>query len=409
MTSPGLSWVAPTLAALAIGIRFATLALFTAAAPVATLAAVLWATTVSQLVARFIDGGVPSLLRVAGHRRSVQRAIASWWVWLAYAFVSGVGAVCAISLLRFALEGSNVSVPLWAAVIYCVSVALNNIVLQVQFSADNGLGLVLTMLVPPLLPLIIGGGVLLADRSGLDGPGHLFLIYVAGDFMLTAGSLITLLKGRFGRARSLRLRLLWRVIRICNVVQFLGGAWSAGLIKTLSQKSERLFAVALLSAEAYVAVNYLLAARDALANLSGLSLYRHFNAVLRGQNDVVVVRLRSWTWAILGASAIGAVALWGILVAALPLIPLRWLSSTAPLLAVMAAGIVPFLHVNLLASMSIATGTQRVNLACQITMVWSMIVCQMIALSSGWNAFIGAGAFVAACIVGLLASRWSHP
>jgi TctA family transporter len=72
----------------------------------------------------------------------------------------------------------------------------------------------------------------------------------------------------------------------------------------------------------------------------------------------------------------------------------------------MAAGIVPFLHVNLLASMSIATGTQRVNLACQITMVFSMIVCQMIAWSSGWNAFIGAGPFVAACIVGLLAPRW---
>ncbi|MEN9760300.1 MAG: hypothetical protein RI906_126 [Pseudomonadota bacterium] len=406
MSSPSLSWLAPTFAALAIGLRFAALALFTVAAPLATLATVLWATTVSQLVARFIDAGLPSLLRVAGHRRSVRRAIASWRVWLAYAVITGVGALCAISLIRFAPWGSNINVPLWMATMYCVSVALNNIVLQLQFSADNSVGLGLTMLVPPLLPLMVGGSVLLADRSGLAAPGHLFVIYVAGDLTLTVGSLIALLRGRFGHKRSLRLRLLWRAIRWRNVLRFLGGAWFAGLIKTLSQKSERLFAVALLSAEAYVAANYLLAARDALANLSGLSLYRYFNSVLRGQDDVVGARLQSWTWPMLGISAIGAAALWGTLVVSLPLIPLRLFDSAAPLLAVMAAGIVPFLHVNLLASMSIATGTQRVNLACQITMVFSMIVCQMIAWSSGWNAFIGAGPFVAACIVGLLAPRW---
>jgi len=363
---------------------------------------------VSQLVARFIDAGLPSFLRVAGHRRSVRRAIASWRVWLAYTVITGAGALSAIALIRVAPWGSNIIVPLWMAAMYCVSVALNNIALQLQFNADNRIGLGLTMLAPPLLPLLVGGSVLLADRNGLAEPDRLFLIYVAGDLMLTVGSLVALLKGRLGHNRSLRVRLLWRSIRWRKVLHFLSGAWFAGLIKTLGQKSERLFAVVLLSADEYVAVNYLLAARDALANLSGLSLYRHFNSVLRGQDDVVGVRLQSWTWPMLGISVVSAAALWGILAASLPLIPLSSFDSALPLLAVMAAGILPFLHVNLLASMSIANLTQRVNLACQITMVLSMSVCQVLAWSSDWITFIGAGPFVAASIVGLLAPRWSR-
>ncbi len=408
MSSPNLSWRTPIFAASAIGLRFAALALFTVAAPLATLATVLWATTVSQLVARLIDAGLPSLIRNAGHRNSIRRALTSWRVWLAYTVFTSVGAVCAISLIRIAPWSDNINVPLWMAVMYCVSVALNSVILQLQFSADRSLGLGLTLLVPPLLPLLVGCGVLIIDKNGLAAPGNLFFVYVAGDLALSFGSLISLLMGRFGHTRSLRWRLLWHSIRWRIVLRFLSGAWFAGLIKTLGQKSERLSAVAILSSEAYIAVNYLLAVRDALANLAGLSLYRHFNSVLRGKDDMVGVRLQSWTWPLLGISAIGAALLWGILVAILPLIPLHSFNFPALLLALLAAGIVPFLHVNLLASMSIASGGQRVNLASQIILVLSMSVCQVLAWSSGWIAFIGAGSFVAASIGGLLVPRWSR-
>lgn len=408
MSLPNISWLAPTFAASAIGLRLAALALFTATAPLTTLATVLWATTVSQLVARFIDVGLPSLLRIAGHRKLVRRAISSWRVWLAFTVVSGVGALCAISLIRTAPWSSNINVPLWMAAMYCVSIAFNNVILQLHFNADRSLGLGLTMLVPPLLPLLIGASVLISDKNGLAAPDQLFLVYVAGDFALTVGSLIVLLRKQFWHTRSLRLRLLWRSIRLQNVLNFISGAWFSGLIKTIGQKSERLFAVALLSSEAYIIVSYVLASRDALTNISGLSLYRHFNSVLRGQDDVVGSRLQSWTWPMLTMSAIGATVLWATLVAALPLIPLRSFGFSAPLLAVMTFGIIPFLHVNLLASMSIATGGQRVNLASQVTMVLSMGVCQLLAWLSGWIAFIGAGPFVAAFIIGLLAPRWTR-
>lgn len=408
MSAPRLSWSAAAYAAAAIGLRFAALAVFTFIAPRSTLAVVLWATAVSQLAARVVDAGLPSLLRIASYHRLAQRAVAAWQVWLVYAMFIGLGAAGVITLFKTATWSISATVPSWMMALHCTSVALNNMVLQLQFSAERSVGIAWTLLAPPLLPLLIGASTLAVYGNGFSAADRLFLAYVAGDLALTLGSFVALLRGRFGHMRSPRLRLLWRVLRRPGILRFIGAAWFAGLVKTMGQKTERLFAVALLSADAYIAVSYVLAARDALANVSGLSLYRRFNAVLRGQEVVDGARLQTWTWPVLGIASIGATALWAALAAGLEYIPVRPFESAAALMAILVAGVIPFLHVNLVAQMSTALRTQRVNLACQVSMVLSMCIGQALAWSSGWVPFIGTGPFLAASVVGLLAARWSR-
>jgi hypothetical protein len=238
-------------------------------------------------------------------------------------------------------------------------------------------------------------------ENALDAANHLFLAYVSGDLVLCICSLLFLTRGQCKNAASMRFNFLWRSVKCRNISRFLIAAWLGGLVKTLGQKAERLLSIALLSAEAYVAVNYLLAIRDALANVSGLAVYRYYNRILFSKKDAITARLYVWIWPMLLLATMGIVVLWYYLSILIDHLPASPFESTAPLVAILIAAVIPFIYVNIIAQMSTAMGSQRVNLNYQIVLVISIIACQLLANLSGWTPFIGIGPFLAALIIGI--------
>jgi hypothetical protein len=188
-------------------------------------------------------------------------------------------------------------------------------------------------------------------------------------------------------------------------LRFLIAAWSSGIVKTLGQKVERLVAVSFLSPEAYVAVNYALAMRDAIANVAGLSLYKRFNAMmtwpLAGDARDLQLELLRATWRVLFFSLTTGIACWGLASWLMPLLPIRPFESSATLVAVLVSAILPFVHVNVIGQMSTARRVQRMNLLCQLVMVAGMLLCQGAAWLSGFTPLIGLGPHIAAIVVAL--------
>lgn len=379
----------PAIAALAIVLKFAVLAAFTALSPVTILAEVLWAVTLVQVFARVVDLGLPSLMRIVLVRplgQCVARKPAVWFIYFTYAALA-----CGLLTLPFYyFSDSAAEIPIVLMAVHGACLALNNMVLARQLAEERP-AIAWNQLVPHVLPLAVVAIEATWSRNLFHDTMHVYGFYAAGDFLIAVVSLYGAYKLR--GLRTAPIRRLFRTLKSAGTPRFLALSWCSQLAKLFSQKAERLLAFGFLSAEAYLVASYVLAIRDGISGVAGMAMYKQFNHVLRKQwrraSDPIASRLFWPTLIMVVTAAAAAVVLWQILPSLLQFIPAYRFDGDDISIAIMTAAIIPFIYLQLVGQISVAERSQSFNFFCQSASLLCMLAAQ------GSVAYFGADIAVA--------------
>jgi hypothetical protein len=389
----------PLIAALAIVLRFAVLAAFTALSPVTILADVLWAVTLVQVLARVVDLGLPSLMRIVLLRRVGRRTAESPVMWFIY-FTYCAGACAVLTLPVYLLSDSRADVPIVLMTLHGACLALNNMVLARQLAQDRP-AIAWNQLVPHVLPLLVVGVEALWSRQLFEDTTHVYAFYAAGDFLLAGVSLWAAYRLR--GLRTAPIRRLFKTLKTSGTPRFLALSWCSQLVKLFNQKTERLLAIGFLSAEAYVVTSYILAMRDGISGVAGMAMYKQFNQVLRRHwrraTDPIASRLFVPTLLMLVTSVLTAVALWWMLPSVLRFLPAYRFDSDALSIALMLAGIVPFIYIQIIGQISVAERSQNFNFFCQAASLVCMLLAQLTGAYLGAIPLAWVGPFLASVVI----------
>lgn len=381
---PRLGGNVSLVAALAIALRFAVLAAFTALSPASVLASVLWAATLVQLLARVLDGGLPNLLRIVLVRAVGRHAVACPAIWLAYfSYTALTSALCILPVYLIAGDRGT-HIPIVVMALHCACTAVNNMYLAQQLAQERQGAIALNLISPQALPLLIVAFAALLDESLFTHTMGVYVVYAAGDVLVTVASMRAMYRNR----HLVSMRRVFRTLRLKGTPKFLALSWSSGLVKLLNQKAERLLAFGFLSPEAYVVTSYILAMRDGISGVAEMSIYRQFNSVLRqdqgGTRDSFIAKLRIPTVVVLVVSIVGAFALWWLLPWVLTFLHESGYHLDMLSIAIMLSGVLPFIYIQTVGQISVAERSQSFNFFCQIALLCAMLVAQFTAASIGY-------------------------
>jgi hypothetical protein len=383
----------------AIALRFAVLAAFTALSPASVLASVLWAATLVQLLARIVDGGLPNLLRIVLVRAVGRHAVACPAMWVVYFSYTAVASGLLILPVYLIAGHRGTDIPILVMALHCACVAVNNMYLAQQLAQERQGAIALNLISPQALPLLIVAFAAVIDPNLFSATMPVYVIYAAGDVLVTVASMHAMYRGR----HLVSMRRVLRALRLRGTPKFLALSWSSGLVKLVNQKAERLLAFGFLSPEAYVVTSYILAMRDGISGVAEMSIYKQFNSVLRkerhGPQDSLIAKLPAPTILVLVASILGAVALWWCLPWVLTLLHDSGYHFDVLSIAIMLSGILPFIYIQMVGQVSVAERSQSFNFFCQIALIGAMMVAQFTAASIGYVPVAWIGPHLAAVVL----------
>jgi hypothetical protein len=374
------------VAVAAILLKFAVLAGFNALSPIDVFAEVLWSVTLVQVLARVIDVGLPGLLRIVLLRPIGQRAAAAPSLWgLYFGYCALTSSALIVPILLFSPDKAA-QVPVLLLAFHCACVAVNNMVLLHYLAHERSQAIAWNQIAPHAVPLAIVLWEAVWPRGLFSDPLRLYSLYTSGDILLTVISLAIIWQRRSGRRLSMR--RLFGTLRSSGTPRFLALGWCSQLVKLLNQKAERLLAFGLLSSEAYIVTNYVLAMRDGASGVAGIAMYKRFNAMLRQNNRTperrFVGRLVMPTALLLVVTVAGALLCYAVLRWLLPFFEAYRFAYDAESLALMLTGILPFVYIQVVGQISITERSQSFNLFCQMALLGSMLLAQASAAIADW-------------------------